>query len=154
METIVSILQRLKESFLYTVLNMDLFNYNAEDIIAQRDCSDFTRYWNPLRENCPIVKDKYFDTIKNDAEEIYRSLPENLHHLVAECICEDYRLIATYLIASRSNSDIAHLCFSYSQGEIPMLYFVYTDKSLEDAYWYLKVKVIMAQKRERLKTKK
>ena len=154
METIETRLKRLKESYLYTVLNMDLFKYDAEGIIAQRDCSDFTRYWNPLREKCPIVKDKYFDTIKNDAEEIYRSLPENLHHLVAECICEDYRLIATYLIASRNNSDVAHLCFSYSQGDIPMLYFVHTDKSLEDAYWSLKVTVMMARKRERLKTKK
>lgn len=98
-------LPQLKMGFLHALYNIDLFKYDVEELMAQRNCSDFTRYWNLLHEECPTVKDTYYETIRNDTKKIHQSLPKKLHHDIALCICEDYRLIATYLIANKSNSD-------------------------------------------------
>lgn len=149
-------LKQIKETFLYKVQNMSLEDIDedwAEELLAQRYYSEFENLLEELHDNCPDISNNQYDQIMAASNEISDNICKDLHHELIACICEDFELIATYLIAGENDKYIAGMCLSYTQGEIPMLSIDPTDKSLQEVFKNFQLSVRISRLRDRASKK-
>lgn len=142
------ILGDFHNAFLNVIVHMKLQNlkrYIAESYVSYREHNQFEPYWIKLYETRPVIGDYYIEQIKNNIEKLLKKLPENIYYDLACCICDDYEIIATYLINGKYNSYIVWMCLSYLKGEIPMVSFDYGNKTLEEAFMKFKMMMKMGE---------
>ncbi|MDY0931629.1 hypothetical protein [Chryseobacterium sp. CFBP8996] len=142
------ILRDFHDAFLSAITRMTLESLDesiAESFVFYRQHNQFELHLIELYRDSPIISNYFSEQIKNGVDEISKKLPENLYQDLAHCICNDYEIIATYLINGDNNSCVASMCLSYSKGEIPMVTFDYTNKTLEDAFMEFKMMMKMGE---------
>lgn len=150
------ILNQFKSAFLHTIPNMGLHEINedwAEELLAQRYYSEFENLLEELHDNCPDISNNQYDQIMAASNEISDNICKDLHHELLACICGDFELIATYLIAGENDKYIAGMCLSYMEGEIPMLSIDPTDKSLQEVFKNFQLSVRISKLRDSAKHK-
>ncbi len=126
-----------KTLFLRMIEKMSLEDIDddfAEEILTLRYCNEFEYQWTELSDNCPDISEIFSKQIVADSEKIYKSLPKKIHHEISSCICEDFELLAGYLIANEDNRYIAEMLLSYADGNIPSLYLEKSEKSIQEAF--------------------
>lgn len=149
-------LNHFKSAFLYILLNIGLDEIDeeeAEELLAQRYYSEFENILEELHDNCPDISNNEYDQIMAASNEISDNICKDLHHELLACICGDFELVATYLIASENDKYIAGMCLSYMEGEIPMLSIDPTDRSLQEVFKEFQLSVRISKLRDSAKHK-
>ncbi|KFF11067.1 hypothetical protein IW15_18090 [Chryseobacterium soli] len=143
-------LKQIKETFLYNAQNMGLDEIDedwAEELLAQRYYSEFENLWEKLSDDRSEISKDQYDQIISASKEISDKICEDLHHELIACICEDFELIATYLIAGENDKHIAGMLQSYINNEIPTdLSMKSTDKSLQEIFNEFQITVRISNK--------
>ncbi|AQW89705.1 hypothetical protein [Elizabethkingia anophelis] len=128
--------EKLKSLFFKIIAKLELDQYDDEtvdDLIYERDYTEFTPIWEELSEDQPLLDGKESNIVNLLSNEVYDKIMElDVHHELSSTIHSDFELILTYLIKDVNNHHISYLLHYYCTSGIPTYTLEKEEKTLEE----------------------
>ncbi|WP_372483033.1 hypothetical protein AB9J70_17105 [Elizabethkingia anophelis] len=128
--------EKLKLLFFKIIEKLELDQYDDEtvdDLIYERDYTEFTPIWEELSEDQPLLDGKESNIVNLFSNEVYDKIMElDVHHELSETVRSDFELILTYLIKGENNPYLSNLLRHYCTSGIPSYSLGKEQKTVEE----------------------
>ncbi|OPC00744.1 hypothetical protein BAS10_00465 [Elizabethkingia meningoseptica] len=128
--------ETFKSLFFKIIERLELDQYDDEtvdDLIYERDYTEFTPMWEILSDNRPLLDEKESNIVNLLSNEVYDKIMESdVHHELSETVKSDFELILTYLIKGENNPYLSYLLVDYCTNGIPTYTLEREEKTLEE----------------------
>ncbi|WMC08201.1 hypothetical protein [Elizabethkingia anophelis] len=128
--------ETFKLLFFKIIEKLELDKYDDEtvdDLIYERDYTEFTPIWEELSEDRPPLDEKESNIVNLLSNEVYDKIMElDVHHELSETVKSDFELILTYLVKGENNPYLSNLLRHYCTSGIPSYSLGKEQKTLEE----------------------